>query len=218
MTRFSNDVDLLKREPVLFRDLARSSQTLGRGSDGVTSGTSFTSDSADFTAAQVEAGQVICLSDESGATEGAYEIISVESATELRISVVRGQETDEAVAPPEGSDLAYRISTFNPQAEEAGRELREYFGLREVEDEADIAAAIAEDGTLRQASIFAVLAAVFAGAAGGEQDGSGYWEKSRHYQQQFYRARERAQISIDEDGDGRPEDRRNGGTIRLRRA
>ena len=48
MVQFSNDVDILKYEPVLFGGLHLPWQVLSSGSDGVLSGTSLTASGADF--------------------------------------------------------------------------------------------------------------------------------------------------------------------------
>ena len=123
-----------------------------------------------------------------------------------------------AVAPPEGSNISYRISTFDPQAEEMAYSLLQYFGIKAVGEEAEITATdILNNRALRQASVFAVLSLVFAGSASGQDDPAGYWQKSLHYQKLFYTARSRARLEIDVDNDSYAEQYRTGGSIRLRR-
>lgn len=217
MVRFSNDVDLLKWEPVLFRDLALASQTLCTGSDGATSGTTFTSAGAAFTSSSIEAGQVIYLQDSTNTIDGCYEIVSVDSATQLTLSVVRQNTVDSAIAPPGGSNLSYRISTFNPQTEEATYSLLQYFGIK-ISDEQEVDFDdILNIRSLRQACVFAVLSAVLAGSACGDNDASNFWQKSLHYKKQFHSARTRARLEIDTDNDNLAEQYRSGGSIRLRR-
>ena len=127
MSAFSNDVDLLLWEPMLFRDYAYPSQTLCQGVDGVTSGTSFTSAGASFLSSAVKAGHVIYLY--NSVIDSCYEVVEVLSDTELTVSVLRHKETDDPIPPPGGSNLQYRISTFDPQAEEIGNDLLQYFGI-----------------------------------------------------------------------------------------
>ena len=215
--RFSTDVDILKWEPVLFREWYLPSQTLALGQDGELDGTVFTSASGAFDEAGIAAGHVIYLND-SDKLEGCYEVVSVDSATELTVSVVRMSADDDAVAPPPGSGIGYRISTFDPQAEEAAYGLGQYFGIKISEGEVDDGAVnILNSRALRQASVFAVLSAVMAGSAGGKDDGEGFWMKSSRYQEMFYTARARARVEIDKDNDKSAEEILNGGSVRLRR-
>jgi hypothetical protein len=217
MVRFSNDVDLLKWESVLFGELFLPSQTLCSGQDGVLSGTTFTSSVASFTDAGIAAGRVVYLND-GDSIDGCYEVVSIDSATQLTLSIVRQSTDDAPVAPPGGSNISYRISTFDPQAEETAYSLLQYFGIKATGAEADITATDILNGrALRQASVFAVLSAVFAGSACGQDDPAGYWQKSLRYQKMFHTARARARLEIDTDGDRVAEQLRIGGAVRLRR-
>lgn len=218
MIRFSNDIDLLKWEPVLFGELALVSQTLCQGTDGVMSGTTFTSAGANFTGSSVAAGHVVNLRSSDLAIDGCYEVVSVDSATQLTVSVVRQTTADNAVAPPGGSVLTWRISTFDPQGEEVAYSLLEYFGINPVSGGQGINVDdILDVRALRQASVFAVLAAVFAGTAAGQDDSRSLWEKSQRYQKLFGAARDKARVGIDTDGDNIAEQYRTGGVVRLRR-
>jgi len=216
MVRFSKDIDLLKWEPVLFVELALSSQTLCQGEDGVLSGTTFTSSSASFDDAGVAAGQVIYLND-GDLLDGCYEIVSVDSATQLTVSVLRLSTEDDPVAPPSGSEISYRLATFDPQAEEVAYGLLQYFGIETGEGEESSVGEILNLRALRQASVFGVLSAVFAAAACGKNDASGNWAKSQRYQEMFHTARSKSQIELDTDNDNKLEQFRSGGTVRLRR-
>jgi hypothetical protein len=216
MVRFSKDMDLLKWEPVLFVELAPASQTLCRGDDGGISETTFTSVSASFDDSGVTAGQVIYLHN-GESLDGCYEIVSVDSATQLTVSVLRQSEDDNPVAPPGGSEISYRIGTFDPQAEEVAYGLLQYFGIETVEDEEFSVGEILNQRVLRQASVFGVLSTVFASAAGGKNDASGYWAKSQRYQELFHTARSKVRIELDTDSDMVAEQFRSGGTVRLRR-
>ena len=217
MAKFSSDVDLLKWEPVLFGELALPSQTLCQGQDGVVSGTTFSSASASLVSAGVEQGHVIYLNDGDG-IDGCYEVVSVESSTQLTISVVRQSVDDSAVAPPGGSGIGYRVSTFDPQAEEVSYGLLQYFGIKLSGDECEVTADdILNSRALRQSSVFAVLSAVFVGSACGADDQNGYWKKSLRYKELFHTARIKARLEIDTDDDSVSDRVQTGGTVRLRR-
>ncbi len=87
MVNFSNDADILKYEPILFGELHLPGQTLTAGTGGTLSGTTFSVSGADFVSAQVSAGGVAYLQSADGSLDVAFEIVSVDSATQL----IRGQ-------------------------------------------------------------------------------------------------------------------------------
>jgi hypothetical protein len=202
MVSFSNDADILKYEPILFGELHLPQQVLATGTGGTLSGTTFTASGADFVSAQVSAGGVVYLQSVDGTLDGAYEIVSVDSATELSVSVIRPDAEMAAVAPPAATDVSYRISTFGPQTNEVGFQLTEHFGIRpgnpaseiEVED-------ILDTDVLKRASVFAVISSVYAMLASKVKD-ENFWKKSLHYQKLFAKARERCRLSIDIGSDG----------------
>ena len=202
MVTFSNDADILKYEPILFGELHLPWQVLAAGTVANLSGITFTAGGADFIAAQVGAGGVIYLQSADGSLDGAYEIISVDSVTQLSISVVRADSTQTAVAPPAATNISYRISTFGPQAAEVGFQLTEYFGIRPGNPASDIDTDdILDTSVLRLASVFAVISSVYAMLADKTRD-QNYWNKSLYYQKLFAKARGRCRLSIDVGTDG----------------
>ena len=217
MNTFSKDVDILKYEPVLFGELHLASQVLISGSGGSLSGTTFTATSADFTSAKVTTGGVIYLQSSDGTLDGAYEIISIDSSTQLTVSVVRAESDDEAVSPPAASDISYRISTFAPQAKEAAFQLTEYFGINPGDPSSDLTTDdIMDSQVLKAASVFAIIATVYAMLAG-NSDEENFWKKSEHYQKLFEKARRRCRVSIDEGDDGVSDITKMGYSFRLMR-
>jgi hypothetical protein len=217
MVKFSNDADILKYEPVLFGELHLPWQILTQGSGGVLSGTSFTATGADFIAAKVSPGGVVYLRDSGLTIDGAYEIVSVNSATELTVSVLRSDDEDEAVGPPQASDVSYRISTYDPQASEAAFALTEYFAIKPGAPASDVDVEdILDTEVLRRASVFAVISSVYAMLAGRDDDEE-FWKKSHYYRKCFENARSRARVSIDAGDDGIADRTSSGGSIRLTR-
>ena len=202
MVCFSNDADILKYEPILFGELHLSQQVLAKGIGGTVSGTTFTASGADFVSAQVSSGGVIYLQSADGALDGAYEIISVDSATQLSISVIRSDSTKAALAPPAASDVSYRISTFGPQANEIAFQLTEYFDISPGNPASEIEVTdILDTEVLKRASVFGVISTVYAMLASRAKD-ENFWRKSMHYQKLFVGARERCRLSIDIGSDG----------------
>lgn len=215
MVQFSNDADILKYEPMLFGELHLPSQVLIAGTGGALNGTTFSASGADFTSSSVAARGVIHLQSADGTLDGVYEIISVDSATQLTISVVRPDPDDDAIAPPAASGISYRVSTFDPQAGEAGFRLTEYFGIRPGNPASNIDAEdIVDTDVLRGASVFAVVSDVYAMLAS-ENDDEGFRKKSLHYGKLFERARERCRLSIDVGSDGVADVTKLGGAVRL---
>lgn len=217
MAEFSKDRDILNYEPVLFGELHLPSQVLVSGSDGVLSGTSFTSAGGDFVSSQVAEGGVIYLSSTEDFAGGVFEIVSVDSANELNISVLRADTTSEAIAPPVGgSDLTYRISTFSPQAREVGGQLMEYFGFGRDGERKITEDDILNPSVLRRVSVFAVISTVYALLAAEGSD-EGLWEKSRYYRRRFEKCRERCRLSVDIDGDEVTDVTKSYGALNLKR-
>jgi len=217
MVSFSNDADILKYEPILFGELHLPWQVLTQGTQGTLNGTTFTAENADFVTAQVSAGGVAYLQSADGALDGAYEIVSVDSATQLSLSVIRADPTDTSVAPPTATDISYRISTFGPQANEVGFQLTEYFGISPGNPASDIRVEdVLDTNVLRLASVFAVISIVYAMLAGKAED-ENYWQKSLYYQKLFTKARGRCRLSIDIGADGVADVTKVGASGRLMR-
>ena len=216
MSVFSTDSDILRYEPALFGDLHFRWQELSTGSDGEINGTSFSSAGGEFITNSVQAGGVIYLRDESGAFEGMYEVVSVESETEMTVSILRQSPEDQPIEIGQQSGLFYRVSTFAPQAYEVMYELTQYFGIRPgnaggkygVDD-------IYDKEVLRQASTYAVIAGVYATLGSDGDDQTSFWKKSLYYQKLFEKARERCRLSIDFGDDGVGDRTNVGGSIRL---
>lgn len=215
MASFCNDSDILKYEPVLFGELHLPGQVLIEGTGGVLSGTTFTASGADFVSAQAGAGGVLNLQSADGVLDMCVEIVSVDSATVLTVSVIRADSLGSAVAPPGASNISYRVSTFGPQVSEAAYQLTEYFGIgpgnpASVHDSDDIM----DTSVLKQASVFAVISAVYAMLASQAKDDN-YWQKSVHYQKLFEKSRQRCRLSIDSGNDGVVDVTMIGSSVRL---
>lgn len=215
MVKFSSDVDILKYEPILFGQLHLSGQIVSQGTGGSISGVTFTASGADFVSAGVAAGSVIHLRSSDGVLDGGYEIISVDSATQLSVSVVRADSEDSAVAPPAGSSITYRICVYDPQANEAGFQLTEYFGIGPGNPASEIDADdILDTNVLRRASVFLVISSVYAMLASRNKD-ENLWEKSHYYRKSFEKARQRCRLSIDTGSDGVGDIGMVGGSVRM---
>jgi hypothetical protein len=215
MARFSNDVDVLKYEPALFGELHLPWQVQASGTGAVLNGATLTAATADFLAAGVEAGGVVYLRSADGSLDGAYEIVSVDSGTQLMVSVLRAEAASAAIAPPAGDSVSYRISTLAPQAVEAAFRLTEHFGIRPGNPASEISVDdIIDTEGLRRTSALAVISQVYAMWAR-RTDGGCMMQKSHLYQDLFEKARQRCHLSVDLGADGVADVTRVGGVVRL---
>ena len=155
MVEFSNDVDILKYEPILFGELHLPWQIRASGTGAALTGTTLTASDVDFESAGVSPGYVAYLHSTDGSLDGTYEIVSVDSATQLTVSVLRSDAADSPIAPPAADEIAYRISTFGPQAGEAAFQITGYFGVQPGDPTSEIAVDdIVDAEGLRRASAF----------------------------------------------------------------
>ncbi len=215
MARFSSDNDILKYEPALFGELHLPWQVLAKGAGATLAGTTLSDGVAQFVGSGIEAGGAVYLKSAGGELDGAYEIVSVDSAAQLTVSVLRTDPTDDAIAPSQANDVSYRVSTFAPQAGEAAFQLTEYFGIQPGHPTSAITPEhIIDANVLRRVSVFAVISAVYAMWAS-RTESEGFWSKSLHYKQLFEKARQRCRLSIDLGSDGIADITRIGGALTL---
>jgi hypothetical protein len=218
MVRLCGDVDVLKYEPGLFGELHPANQVLATGQNGEVSGTTFTAEGADFETAGVEAGSVIYMRTTDGSIDGAYEVVTVDSAEQICVSVLRGDLEEDPIAPPAGAQamgIFYRVSTLRPQIEEVSLRLTEYFGIQPGDADSEyLAEEIADSEEIRQVCSTGVIAAAYAMLAASSGDG-GFWNKQQHYEQLFNKGRERCRLALDTNGDGIADSVRFGGCGRL---
>jgi hypothetical protein len=217
VTNQCQDRDLLAIEPGIFRGGGFASQRRCGGADGAVVATSFQAASADFAAAGVAAGMVLCVWSAAPEEGACYEIVSVDSPTELTVSIVRADAEDDPVAPPAGADLGWHVVTFAPQIAAAAATLGEK--LRQIADaEAISPGHYADSAQFRRAVALAALAAVYVARAADAAGDDANWLKGEHYRRRAVEAAATVRLAEDADGDGLAERTRTLGHISLRRA
>lgn len=201
MDLFSVDVDLLKVEPGVFGLAEFAGQTLCKGANGVLNGTAFSASGESFISKGVAAGGVITLQSLDGTINAGYEIVSVNSATQLTLSVVRAETTQAAIPIGMASGLIYRVVTFAPQAAEALYEISAWFGLQPGCTDAAYGDEQITDATpLRAVSVYRVLTMIFAAMSGADAEQKTYSLKREYYTAMYYAARSRARVALDANG------------------
>ena len=216
MTNQCTDRDLLAVEPGIFTAGGFNSQRLAQGTDGQVSGTTFTSLSADFISAGIEPAMVLCLYTTIPTEATCYEIISVDSATMLTISLLRTDTEAPPLPPPPASELKYFINTFRPQIAAEQAELEET--LRRLTEAEPIAPAdFVDSRQMRSVVVFGTLARIFTARASGASSDDANWIKADFYRRQHIQALGRLRLTSDIDGDGKAEHTRDLSNINLRR-
>lgn len=219
MNSFSDDRDILKYEPMLFTDLYMAGQVLVKGAAGTLSGTTFSKTGAGFISAGVKAGHVIFLSSSVMGISAGFEIVSVDSETELTISILRSDVSGNAISPnSDETDYQYRIATFDPQAKEIMFQLTQYYSIAPGNPDSDYSADdLLDSNVLRQMSTFGIISLVYASKATGLDQEDAYWDKSHYYGRKFAQARARCRVDIDLGSDGVKDLTRYAGSPKLLR-
>ncbi len=216
MNIFCHDRDLLCIEPIVFLSGGFPAQELIHGTDGTLSATTFTSQTGNFVTAGIDSGMVLCTYSISPAEGCAWEIISVDSPTQLTVSVLRADTGGPAIAPSDGTNLSFHIRTFIPQIRSASDILAEK--LRQLHEVAGIqAASFADSAQLRLTAAFGTLASIFTARAEGVAGNDVNWVKAELYRQEFCKLQMQLRLASDVDGDGRAERTRTLGNVTLRR-
>jgi len=216
MNDFCQDRDLLTLEPGVFLGAALAGQNLLTGTDGTFDATTFSSESSDFQTAGVESGGVLCVYATTPSEGLAIEIVSVDSSTELTVSVLRSDPQGTPTPPPSGADLRFHIRTYRPQIRCLSESLAEK--LRSMAEVQAVGTAdFADSAQLRIATAHGVLAAIFVARAENAAENDANWIKAQHYRSEFARLQSQLRLAVDADGDGVAERTRALGNVNLRR-
>ncbi len=209
MYLFSKDIDLLAAEPSLFIEAYRPCQVISKGANAQLAQTALTAAGANFTTAQVQPGDVIYLTTGDGLIDGCFEIVSVNSATQLTVSILRHDSTLSPIPIGTSSSVLWRICTYRPQAAVVSLQIAGQLGIADE--------TILNPQDLRQASAFGVLSGLFAALSQGTGASDTAWHKHRYYTDLHQKAMVRCRILLDTNADGFPDSQRLGGVITLKR-
>lgn len=198
---FSTDRDLLVLEPMLFNDVAFAAHKRLEVTDGVVSGTSLTSATADFEAAQIDAGDVVLIADV------ACEVISRQGPGELIVSRLRGALAAAQIPPGDGAALTVIHRTFEPQAQIIHDELLRILGIDP--DGAGPPGSPTEDAivslsVMRNLEALKTMAHIYesAIALGAEENNAVFTARAERYRNRYRLASRQSLVRLDLDGDG----------------
>jgi len=194
---FATDRDLLALEPLLFRDVGWSAQTLVGADDAVVTGAVAASATTDFALAGVQAGMVAVI-------DGVpLEILEVTSATTITVSRLRPVGDETAIPPAPGSGLSLSVMTFGPQLEMVHTQTLRSLGIEpSATGDAPGAGDIVNPGVVAMVEALGALHVVLSAAAAMVGESSPMWAKARMYRERLDAARHRAVVEVDLDGDG----------------
>lgn len=154
------DRDLLCLEPVVYLHGGVPGQTLATATDGVLTGVTFTSPSSDFLSAGVAPGMVLCVTQSTPAEGSVLEIVEVQSAVALTVSILRESPDSPPVAPLPATGLTFHVRTFAAQISRSAAELAECLRRTEEATESQVPT-FADSAQLRDAVAHGALADVF---------------------------------------------------------
>jgi len=210
---FSTDRDLLRYEPTLFNDLPWVSQQRLSTTDGEVTGTTLASASADFEAAQVDAGSVLLVN------HTPIEVVQRVDAMTLTVSLARTRTTDDAIPPGDVSSATVVARTFAPQAELVAAALLRMLGLDANDPDMPLDAdAVVSLSRMARLETLGTLERVFSSAAALTGDNDTLLFKAAAYRRQLRDAAARGPVRIDTTGDGLPDEKRYLGVGLLTRA
>lgn len=211
----TTDVDLLRLDPSLFRDVVWLGQRLTRGTVSIV-GTTLTAVGADvpFDAAGVAPGHV-CTVD--GAS---YEVVERTGPTTLTLSRVRPPGESGALPPAPVTNRLMHVVTFAPQRAIAHRQVMRLFGIDPewAAPGEPTLASVLNPGSLVRLEAMAALHAIYAAAGASAGAGTDLAARADRWLTLFRRDRDNAGAVLDLDGDGLPDAIRRAGVVPLMRS
>jgi len=213
MPTFATDIDLLHWEPAIMSDAAGVAQTLLSGT-GSLSNTTFTLDAGSLTDAHVTTVYAITLGDP---INGSFPIISVNSDTELTLSVLyddlyADQDNAQPNSSISGDAVSFAIRTFWPQRQSVTDQLLAAAGV----DAADISQII-NAPMLRRPCVLGILQMIYNALAASATDPANFLARADLYERLFQRALRATIVEIDTNRDGIADVKRPLGVVQLRR-
>lgn len=194
---YCTDTDLLRWEPHIAAEAAFSSQTL-LSSTGSLSGTTLTIAAGSFAVAHVSAGFIACV---SGAIDGCFPIVSIDSETTCTLSVMYDgldQSPPLPVSPGAGEDLAVAVRSFYPQRKIVSDLLTRMAGI-----EPDGTASVLNVEDFRKPAVLGTLHMIYSAmSTAAFENRSDLIIRAELYERLYRKSLRGVIAEIDTDGDG----------------
>jgi hypothetical protein len=191
---FALDRDLLVFEPGLFRDVS----WLGFkriATIGALVGTTVTINTGSFVTKEIAPGHVLIF-------DGVpLEVVSVESATQATVSVLRSDLGSSAVPWFDASNRGVAVYDFGAQRAMVHRQILTMLGF-DPDAEGFSDAVVTNPGALVRLEALGTLHLIYASAAAPGRGSAGFDQRAQMYKERFGAERERVVAAIDLDGDG----------------
>lgn len=197
---FAKDRDLYVLEPGLHKDVAwvghKRISTVGS-----VVGTSLTITTGSFIDAQVEAGHVVIF-------DGiVFEVVSVQSATQATVSMMRADLSSNAVPGVDASNRGVAVYDYSPQRGIVHRQVLTMLGFDPDDTDFD-ESVVTNPGALVRLEALGTLHLIYASAGAPGRAGEKFDQRAQMYRQRFAGERQRVVATIDLDGDGIAETKR----------
>jgi len=191
---FALDRDLLVFEPGLFRDVSwlgfKRISTIG-----ALVGTTVTINTGSFVTKEIAAGHVLIF-------DGVpLEVVSVESATQATVSVLRSDLSSSAVPWFDASNRGVAVYDFGAQRAMVHRQILTMLGF-DPDAEGFSGSVVTNPGALVRLEALGTLHLIYASAAAPGRGSDGFDQRAQMYKERFGAERERVVAAIDLDGDG----------------
>jgi hypothetical protein len=210
---FCTDLDLLHWEPTLFKDASFVSQTL-LSTTADLDGTILTLPDGLVGSADEIEGEVVYI---GGSVDGCFPIASIDSATQLTISVLYDKLFDETPQPRRvaggASGVVATIRTFWPQ-----RKIVSDLMLGLLDVPIDKPQRVLNPVALRRACVLGTLQMIYAAISATSEDASAARVRADLYERLYRRALRSARIELDLDDDGEADCRRTLASLKLVRS
>lgn len=203
---FCTDIDLLHWEPTIFRDAAFVSQTLLSADNASLSGTTLTLPGGLVgDEAEIASAAVACI---GGTVDGCFPIASVDSPTQLTISVLYDALFDDPSVPSRpGADLTglpVTLRAFWPQRKVVSDLLLQLLDVPPARPEA-----VMNPEALRRPCALGALQMIYSALAATSADAAAHAVRADLYERLYRRALRAARVELDLNADGEPDCRRN---------
>jgi hypothetical protein len=217
MSEFCQDRELLCIEPVIFIGGGFASQQLIGGTGASIAASQLHWSGGDFLAAGVKPGMIATVWQSSAAEGNAYEIVSVDSQSQLTISVLRADPTGPILPPLAIANTSFHIRTYQPQIQAVSAALAEKL-RRITESTAVQSGQFADSAQLRTTTAYGTLQSIFVARAENASSADANWIKAQYYRDLFRQHQVQLRLAVDADGDGIAELTRTLGHVQFRRS